>query len=139
MNMHGTRIPASTRSMFAFWRMLRRPRPTCASTRARPTSGDCECRRPGLGQRRNSAWVAILDYRHQFRRKPGCFSSIAVFQMRFKQPEPVVLDTLRRELQAARYRAQRAERQYEATDRENRLVAQELERRWNVALQEMHA
>jgi DNA invertase Pin-like site-specific DNA recombinase len=47
-----------------------------------------------------------------------------------------VLDALRRDLEAARYRASRAERQYEAADPENRLVAQELERRWNVALQE---
>jgi DNA invertase Pin-like site-specific DNA recombinase len=46
-----------------------------------------------------------------------------------------VLDALRRDLEAARYRAQRAERQYEAADPDNRLVAQELERRWNVALE----
>lgn len=50
-----------------------------------------------------------------------------------------VLDALARDLQAARYRAQRAERQYEASDPENRLVTQELERRWNVALQEVQA
>ena len=50
-----------------------------------------------------------------------------------------VLDALRRDLGAARYRAQRAERQYEASDPENRLVAQELERRWNAALEEERA
>jgi len=50
-----------------------------------------------------------------------------------------VLDTLRRDLEAARYRALRSERQYEAADPDNRLVAQELERRWNVALQEVRA
>jgi hypothetical protein len=50
-----------------------------------------------------------------------------------------VLSTLQRDLEAARYRAQRAERQYEAADPENRLVTQELERRWNVALQEVRA
>lgn len=50
-----------------------------------------------------------------------------------------VLNALRRDLEAARYRALRAERQYEAADPENRLVAQELERRWNVALQEVRA
>lgn len=48
-----------------------------------------------------------------------------------------VLAALRRDLQAASYRAQRAERQYEAADPDNRLVAQELERRWNVALEEV--
>jgi len=50
-----------------------------------------------------------------------------------------VLAALRRDLQAALYRCQRAERQYEAADPDNRLVAQELERRWNVALEEVHA
>jgi DNA invertase Pin-like site-specific DNA recombinase len=50
-----------------------------------------------------------------------------------------VLDALHRDLEAARYRAQRAERQYQAADPENRLVAQELERRWNVALEEVRA
>ena len=48
-----------------------------------------------------------------------------------------VLDALRRDLEAARYRARRAERQYEAADPDNRLVAQELERRWNAALEEV--
>jgi DNA invertase Pin-like site-specific DNA recombinase len=48
-----------------------------------------------------------------------------------------VLDSLRRDLEAARYRAQRAERQYEASDPENRLVTQELEHRWNAALEEV--
>ncbi|GAC1659797.1 MAG: recombinase family protein [Acidobacteriaceae bacterium] len=38
------------------------------------------------------------------------------------------------DLQAARYAAQRAQKQYDAADPENRLVADELERRWNRAL-----
>jgi hypothetical protein len=50
-----------------------------------------------------------------------------------KQDE--VLEALRRDLEAARYAAQRAQRQYDAADPENRLVADELERRWNQALQ----
>ena len=37
-------------------------------------------------------------------------------------------------MQAARYQAQRAEKQYDLADPENRLVADELERRWNVAI-----
>ena len=45
-----------------------------------------------------------------------------------------VLSALERDLQAARYQAQRAEKQYDLADPENRLVADELERRWNVAL-----
>jgi hypothetical protein len=39
------------------------------------------------------------------------------------------------DLEAARYAARRAQKQYDATDPENRLVADELERRWNEALQ----
>ncbi|HZQ70307.1 MAG TPA: recombinase family protein [Terriglobales bacterium] len=46
-----------------------------------------------------------------------------------------VLEALRHELEAARYTAQRAQRQYDAADPENRLVADELERRWNLALE----
>lgn len=42
---------------------------------------------------------------------------------------------LERDLEAARYAAQRAQRQYDAADPENRLVTGELERRWNQALQ----
>lgn len=45
-----------------------------------------------------------------------------------------VVEALRRDLEAARYAAQRAQRQYDATDPENRLVAGELEQRWNRAL-----
>ena len=50
-----------------------------------------------------------------------------------KQDE--VLEALGRDLEAARYGAQRAQKQYDAADPENRLVADELERRWNQALQ----
>jgi len=46
-----------------------------------------------------------------------------------------VLEALERDLQAARYVAARAHKQYDATDPENRLVVDELERRWNQALQ----
>jgi DNA invertase Pin-like site-specific DNA recombinase len=46
---------------------------------------------------------------------------------------------LQRELEAARYAAHRAQKQYDAADPENRLVADELERRWNVALKLVQA
>jgi DNA invertase Pin-like site-specific DNA recombinase len=42
-------------------------------------------------------------------------------------------------LQAARYEAARAHRQYDAVDPENRLVASELERRWNEKLAQVQA
>jgi len=50
-----------------------------------------------------------------------------------KQDE--VLAALRRDLEAARYTAGRAERQFHAADPDNRLVVDELERRWNQALE----
>ena len=40
------------------------------------------------------------------------------------------------QLERARYEAERAGRQYDAAEPENRLVARELERRWEGALQE---
>lgn len=46
-----------------------------------------------------------------------------------------ILNALNRDLEAARYAAERAQRQYDAADPENRLVTSELERRWNLALQ----
>ena len=42
-------------------------------------------------------------------------------------------------IQAARYEASRAHRQYDAVDPENRIVASELERRWNEKLSRVHA
>ena len=50
-----------------------------------------------------------------------------------------VLKAWTRELEAARYAARRAQKQYDAIDPENRLVADELERRWNAALQRVRA
>lgn len=46
-----------------------------------------------------------------------------------------VLEALLLEVKAARYEAERARKQFDAVDPENRLVADELERRWNLALQ----
>src|SRR3546814_8346513 len=45
-----------------------------------------------------------------------------------------VQGAISRDLEAARYAADRAFRQYDAADPENRLVAAELELRWNRAL-----
>src|SRR5262249_17916989 len=45
-----------------------------------------------------------------------------------------VVEALRRDLEAARYAAHRAWKQYDAVAPENRLVADELERRWDAAL-----
>jgi hypothetical protein len=47
------------------------------------------------------------------------------------------LSALQKELEAAHYAARRAEKQYDTTNPDNRLVASELERRWNDALQKV--
>ena len=59
-------------------------------------------------------------------------AALAADQETLQQVE--VLSVLKRELEAASYSVRRAEKQYEATDPDNRLVASELERRWNDAL-----
>ena len=61
-------------------------------------------------------------------------AAIVASELEARQQDEVV-EALRRDLEAARYAAQRAQRQYDATDPENRLVAGELEQRWNHALQ----
>jgi DNA invertase Pin-like site-specific DNA recombinase len=71
--------------------------------------------------------------------QPAAIEAAIMATQRQAQAHSEVLDALRRDLEAARYRAQRAERQYEASDPENRLVAQELERRWNAALEKERA
>jgi DNA invertase Pin-like site-specific DNA recombinase len=48
-----------------------------------------------------------------------------------------ILAAQRQQLQRLRYAASRAERQYQQVDPENRLIAAELERRWETALREL--
>jgi len=73
--------------------------------------------------------------RHSIHTRTGTYSS--------QEPPDVVaatltrdqvLDALKRDLEAALYAADRAFRQYDAADPANRLVAGELEARWNQAL-----
>lgn len=51
--------------------------------------------------------------------------------------EDAACEALRLALQEARFAADRAHRQYDAVDPENRLVAEDLESRWNAALEEV--
>lgn len=46
-----------------------------------------------------------------------------------------MLQALRRDLESARFEATRAQRQFDAADSENRLVTEELERRWDAMLE----
>jgi DNA invertase Pin-like site-specific DNA recombinase len=66
--------------------------------------------------------------------QPAAIEAAIVAREEETHKQDEVLAALQRDLQAARYAAQRAQKQYDAADPENRLVADELERRWNNAL-----
>ncbi len=71
--------------------------------------------------------------------EPAAIEAAVLASQQEAQAHTDVVAALRRDLEAATYRVLRAQRQYEATDPENRLVARELERRWNLALEEKQA
>ena len=65
---------------------------------------------------------------------PGAIAAAVAAEKEASQRRDQVRDALMRDLEAARYAADRAFRQYDAADPANRLVAGELEARWNKAL-----
>jgi len=65
---------------------------------------------------------------------PGAIAAAFAVEKKIDQRRDQVRAALERDLEAARYAADRAFRQYDATDPANRLVASELEARWNKAL-----
>ena len=67
--------------------------------------------------------------------QPAAIEAAILAHQQEAKKQDEVRSALERDLQAARYAAQRAQRQYDAADPENRLVADELERRWNQALE----
>lgn len=67
--------------------------------------------------------------------KPAAIEAALQAGQEQSQQQDQVVRTLELELKAARYAADRAGSQYDATDPKNRLVADELERRWNGALE----
>src|SRR3989440_6951380 len=66
--------------------------------------------------------------------EPGAFAAAIAAEREANQRRDQVRDALKRDLEAARFAADRAFRQYDAADPANRLVAGELEARWNKAL-----
>ncbi len=66
--------------------------------------------------------------------EPGAIAAASKAETLSADRRDQVRDALTRELEAARYGADRAFRQYDAADPQNRLVAGELELRWNRAL-----
>src|SRR6202165_5069389 len=65
---------------------------------------------------------------------PGAIAATTAAEKEAGQRRDQVREALGRDLEAARYAADRAFRQYDAADPANRLVAGELEARWNRAL-----
>ena len=66
--------------------------------------------------------------------EPGAIAAAQEAEAQTATRRDQARDAMMRDLQAARYAADRAFRQYNAIDPENRLVASELEARWNKAL-----
>lgn len=66
--------------------------------------------------------------------EPGAIAAAIEAEAQANSRRDQVRDALMRDLEAARYDADRAFRQYNAADPHNRLVAAELEARWNRAL-----
>lgn len=66
--------------------------------------------------------------------EPGAIAAAIAAEAEVSQQRDQVREALGRDLEAARYAADRAFRQYDAADPANRLVAGELETRWNKAL-----
>jgi hypothetical protein len=65
---------------------------------------------------------------------PGAIAAAVAAEKEADQRRDQVREALKRDLEAARYAADRAFRQYDAADPANRLVVGELETRWNKAL-----
>jgi DNA invertase Pin-like site-specific DNA recombinase len=66
--------------------------------------------------------------------EPGAIAAAVAAEAEAVDQQDQVRAALLRDLEAARYAADRAWRQYDAADPANRLVADELETRWNAAL-----
>ena len=66
--------------------------------------------------------------------QPQAVEAAALASQTLTHQHDHVKEALCRDLKAARYEARRAQKQFDAVDPENRLVADELERRWNQAL-----
>ena len=69
--------------------------------------------------------------------QPAAIEAAVLASEEHSQADDQVLQAWEQEREAARYATHRAQKQYDLTDPENRLVADELERRWNEALRRL--
>jgi uncharacterized protein YndB with AHSA1/START domain len=68
---------------------------------------------------------------------PAAVEATALAAQQLEAHHDAALSQWRREVERARYEAERAERQYKAVDPENRLVARGLEKEWETRLQKL--
>jgi DNA invertase Pin-like site-specific DNA recombinase len=68
---------------------------------------------------------------------PAAVEATALAAQRLESDHDAALSQWRREVERARYEAERAERQYKAVEPENRLVARGLEKEWETRLQKL--
>ena len=106
------------------------PRYSC--DRGRLDSGEPRCIAFGGLRVDDAVEDALLDVVG-----PGAIAAAMAAEQSASQRRDQVRDALGRDLEAARYAADRAFRQYDAADPTNRLVAGELEARWNRALSQV--
>ena len=71
--------------------------------------------------------------------QPAAIEAAILASQEQEKKRDQVVAALQRDLEAAQYKARRAQKQFDASDPENRLVTEELERRWNQALQQLKA
>lgn len=71
--------------------------------------------------------------------QPAAVTAAVDASRQLDQQHDAALQALETDLEAARYAARRAQKQFDAADPENRLVVDELERRWNEALAQVGA
>jgi DNA invertase Pin-like site-specific DNA recombinase len=69
--------------------------------------------------------------------QPGLEDAVELVVHGQRDQEKAALEAIQLEIRASEYEAERARRQYDATDPDNRLVASELEARWNAALEKV--
>ena len=69
--------------------------------------------------------------------QPAALEAAVLAHQQESERQSEVLRALERQLEQARFESTRAQRQYDATDPDNRLVADELEKRWDKALQDV--
>ncbi len=101
----------------------------CATGRVTNGRGSYHLRVGGLVVQRavTEAFLAALE--------PAAFEACLAAASQLEETHDAALEQWRRDVERARYGAQKAERRYKAVDPENRLVARGLETAWEAALQ----